>query len=170
MEEGHRLSVLRHSLAAGLATAGLRRLQAAWGVSALGSWTFFVTVAVYAYGEGGATAVGAAALVRMVPAGLAAPVAGMLADRFPRRDVLLGGLLIVAGSVQVAFAATAVLYAVAALAMLRIPRDPVPDYRSAAAHPPSLIAAVAGFREVAADPDLRLIVGFLSAATLVEGA
>ena len=40
------------------------------GGPALGSWVFFVALAVYAYEAGGATAVGAAAFVRMVPAGL----------------------------------------------------------------------------------------------------
>src|SRR4051794_28306983 len=48
-----------------------------------------VTLAVHAYAVGGAAAVGLAALVRMAPAGLAAPLTGLLADRFPRRDVLL---------------------------------------------------------------------------------
>ena len=47
----------------------------------MGAWTFFVALAVYAYDAGGAAAVGAAAVVRMVPAGLAAPFAGALIDR-----------------------------------------------------------------------------------------
>ena len=72
-----------------LATPDLRRLQAAWAAAATGGWAFMVALAVYAYGEGGAAAVGLAALVRMVPAGLAAPLLGKAADRFPRRDVLL---------------------------------------------------------------------------------
>ena len=37
--------------------------------------------------------VGLAALVRMAPAGLAAPLTGLAADRFPRRDVLLAALI-----------------------------------------------------------------------------
>jgi MFS family permease len=53
----------------------------------------FVALAVYAYDVGGAIAVGAAAIVRMVPAGLAAPFAGVLADRYSRRDVLLGACI-----------------------------------------------------------------------------
>src|SRR4051812_33067699 len=53
-----------------------------------------VTLAVHAYAVGGAAAVGLAALVRMAPAGLAAPLTGLLADRFPRRDVLLASALI----------------------------------------------------------------------------
>ena len=53
---------------------------------------FFVALAVYAFDAGGATGVGAAALTRMVPAGLAAPLAGVLVDRHSRRDVLLGAI------------------------------------------------------------------------------
>ena len=37
------------SLAEGLGTPGLRRLQLAWGASALGAWVFFVALATYAY-------------------------------------------------------------------------------------------------------------------------
>ncbi len=72
-----------------LGTSALRRLQAAWAAVSLGGWAFFVTLAVYAYGVGGATAVGVAALARMAPAALAAPVMSMLGDRHSRRNVLL---------------------------------------------------------------------------------
>src|SRR4051794_8963152 len=76
-----------------LATADLRRLQIAWAAAAVGGWAFMVALAVHAYAVGGAAAVGLAALVRMVPAGLAAPVMGHAADRFPRRDVLFAATL-----------------------------------------------------------------------------
>lgn len=76
-----------------LATPDLRRLQAAWAAAAVGGWAFMVALAVHAYGEGGAAAVGLAALVRMVPAGLAAPLLGRAADRCSRRDVLLASVL-----------------------------------------------------------------------------
>ena len=81
-------------MAGALATADLRRLQLAWAASAVGGWVFFVALSVYAYGHGGAAAVGVAALVRMVPAGVAAPLAGVLVDRRSRRDVLLGSLVL----------------------------------------------------------------------------
>ena len=80
---------MRALVASGLATPALRRLQAGWAATATGGWAFMVALAVYAYGEGGVTAVGLAALARMLPAGLAAPFAGVLADRLPRRDVLV---------------------------------------------------------------------------------
>jgi predicted MFS family arabinose efflux permease len=211
---------------------------------------FFVALAVYAYHADGAAGVGAAALVRMVPAGMAAPLAGMIADRGSRRDVLLvalvaralillaiaasivaaaptwvvlalgalftivatahkpaqaallpsladtphqlaasnavwsgidnaafllgslvGGILIAVASVQAAFGATAGLFALSALPVARIARDPVPSYRAAPDVPKrALEGAGRGFREVAADSRLRLIVGFLAVSTLVEGA
>src|SRR3954464_12348906 len=70
-------------------TQDLRRMQLAWACAAVGGWMFMVALAVHAYAAGGATAVGLAALVRMVPAGLAAPLLGHAGDRFSRRDVLL---------------------------------------------------------------------------------
>ncbi len=79
----------RRTVVDALATADLRRLQASWALSSFGQWAFFVILAVYAYDVGGATAVGLAAVVRMVPAGLAAPLWGVLVDRSSRRDVLL---------------------------------------------------------------------------------
>ena len=242
------LRAVRSAAGDALGTADLRRLQTAWATSAVGSWVFFVALAVYAYDAGGATAVGAAAFVRMVPAGLAAPLAGVLVDRHSRRDVLAwslvaralilgalfagvamdapialvlvaaalftiagtahkpaqasllptlaetpiqlaasnaiwsavdnggflfgslaGGVLIATGGVDVAFAATAALFVLALVPVLRIQRDPVPDYRAdrAAEHP--LREASQGFREVIADDGLRLVVGVLTVATLAEG-
>src|SRR5689334_17692198 len=72
-----------------LATRDLRRLQFASLAAGVGGWAFMVSLAVHASAVGGAAAVGLAALVRMAPAGLAAPLTGLAADRFPRRDVLL---------------------------------------------------------------------------------
>ncbi len=96
----------RRTVADALATTGLRRLQASWALSSFGQWAFSVILAVYAYDLGGATAVGLAALVRLVPAGLAAPLWGVLVDRSSRRDVLLAtdvaralALIAVTGSV-----------------------------------------------------------------------
>src|SRR3954447_3590289 len=76
-----------------LATRDLRRLQLASLAAGVGGWAFMVSLAVHAYAVGGAAAVGLAALVRMAPAGLAAPLTGLAADRFPRRDVLLASVL-----------------------------------------------------------------------------
>jgi MFS family permease len=89
-----------------LATGDLRRLQLAAAAAGVGGWAFMVALAVHAYAVGGPAAVGLAALVRMAPAGLAAPLTGLAADRFSRRDVLLAAL--VARAAILAAAATAV--------------------------------------------------------------
>jgi hypothetical protein len=81
MADAHGRASLRQSLTDALATADLRRSQLNWTAAAVGSWIFFIVLAVYAYDQGGATAVGVAALARMLPAGLAAPLAGVVVDR-----------------------------------------------------------------------------------------
>ena len=239
---------MRGSIGEGLGTPGLRRLQSAWGASALGSWVFFVALAVYAYDAGGATAVGAAALVRMVPAGLAAPLAGLVADRRARRDVLLGalvlraacaaaiaaavaggaslgivlalaaaftvcaaahkpaqaglllevsqtpaqagaanalwtgidsaaflagsllgGLLVGSAGTDVAFAVVAGVYLLAALPVLMIARDAVPEYRAKGGDGASVRALLDGWAHVVHEREVRDVVGFLTAATFAEG-
>ena len=120
-QRGRSGSGIHRSLASALATAQLRRLQIGWAVSAVGGWVFFVALSVYAFDVGGATAVGAAALTRMVPAGLAAPLAGVLVDRNSRRDVLLGAIALralILGAIGAAIAAAAPLAFVLTLAAL----------------------------------------------------
>ena len=249
MTDSPRPDSFRRTLADALGTADLRRVQLSWALSSFGQWAFFVILAVYAYEQGGATAVALAALVRMVPAGLAAPIAGLVIDRSSRRDVLLatdlartlalagiavavaveaplavvfvlsavftvlqaahvpaqaalfpalantprqlaasnavsssvenagvlvgsilGGVLVAATSAEGAFAVTAGLYAVAAWPLARLPRDPVPAHREAVDEEGPLRELMSGFRTVIAQPNLRLVVGLLSAGTFVEGA
>ena len=79
------LSLLRTLLGNG----ALVRVELTWATAALGNWTFSILLALYAYAHGGTGAVALALVVRMLPAGLAAPYAAMLADRHSRRTVLL---------------------------------------------------------------------------------
>lgn len=67
----------------------LRWLELAWTSSIVGHWAYLVAVSVYAYEQGGERAVGLVLLLRLVPAALIAPFAGLLADRYPRNRVLL---------------------------------------------------------------------------------
>ena len=67
----------------------LARIELAWAASSLGNWAFSILLALYAYRAGGTAAVAVALVVRMLPAGLAAPYAAMLADRHARRSILL---------------------------------------------------------------------------------
>ena len=83
---------------------GLRRVELAWAGSVAGDWAYAVALAVYAYEAGGAAAVGLVGLIRFVPAAVAAPFAGIIADRFRRERVMLAADLVRA----VALAAAAV--------------------------------------------------------------
>src|SRR3954454_6941730 len=77
-----------------LATRDLRALQLASLAAGVGGWAFMVSLAVHAYAVGGTAAGGLAALVRVAPAGIAAPLTGLAADRYSRPDVLLAATLI----------------------------------------------------------------------------
>ena len=226
----------------------LRRLELAWAASIVGNWAFLVAVSVYAYGVGGDAAVGLILLLRLVPAALIAPFAGLLADRYRRERVLLitnllrivlisaaavcvfldappavvyglavaaaivttpfrsaqaaltpslarspseltaanavastveslaafagpaiaGLLLVVAGTATV-FALTAGLVAVSTLFVLRIR---APEFKRRGQLEASTIAseALVGFRTVAGEPTLRVLVGLFTAQTFVAGA
>jgi len=68
----------------------LRRLELGAAGSELGTWAYAVAVAVYAYREDGVTAVGLLCLVRWGLAGVLSPWLALLADRLPRRWVMVG--------------------------------------------------------------------------------
>jgi MFS family permease len=73
---------------------GLRRLQLAWAGSILGTWAYLVALFVYAYAKGGPGAVALVAVIRVLPAAIVAPITSSLADRFPRRLVMIGSDLV----------------------------------------------------------------------------
>jgi len=56
----------------------LRRLQLAWAGSNIGGWAYTVAIAVYAYQQDGAYAVGLIGLARWIAAGAASPFTGAL--------------------------------------------------------------------------------------------
>jgi MFS family permease len=72
----------------------LRRLEFAWAGSIIGSWAYTIALVVYAYRHGGASAVGLVGLIRWLPAAVAAPLAAVLGDRYPRVQVMLGADLV----------------------------------------------------------------------------
>ena len=93
------------SLAAVFRNPSLARLSFAWAGMTFTTWAFAIALGVYAFREGGATAVGVAALIRLLPGALASPFAGLLADRGSRRLVLMLSSLL--GGLAIALAATA---------------------------------------------------------------
>jgi MFS family permease len=93
-------------LLAAARNANVRRVQLAWGAAIAAEWAHFVALGVYAYDEGGATAVGVAGLVRLLPAAVVAPFAASLGDRFRRERFLLAMALIGAAALAGSAAAT----------------------------------------------------------------
>jgi MFS family permease len=66
----------------------LRRIELAWASSVIGTWAYGIGVIVYAYEQGGATAVGVVGLARWLAAAVASPFAALLGDRYDRRWVM----------------------------------------------------------------------------------
>jgi len=226
----------------------LRRLEFALAASSVGEWAYFVAVSVYAYRVGGDAAVGLILLLCLVPAGLIAPFAGLLGDRYRRERVLLavnliwsvligavaacvfldvepvvvyalavaaaiattpfrsaqaaltpslarspreltaanavastieslasfigpalGGLLLGVASIEIVFVVTAGLVVVSTLFIVRIR---TPESQRAREVQAETIAseALRGFRTIALQPSLRVLIGLFTAQTFVAGA
>lgn len=101
---GHAIS----ALGAVMHNTNLRRVELAWGASIAAEWAHFVALGIFAYDAGGASAVGLAGLVRMLPAAVVAPLASGLGDRFRRERFLLAVAL--AGSAALAGSGAAFFY------------------------------------------------------------
>jgi len=84
----------RGSLASVFRNPNLRRIQLALGGSMIGDWAYATAVAVWAYGVGGATAVGVWSAIRLALLALTSPLGAALADRYPRRAVMISADLI----------------------------------------------------------------------------
>src|SRR5580658_5012116 len=85
-----------------LAIPGARALIGASAASQIGNWLYNAALLGYVYGETRSAGwVGAATICRLVPYVLLGPFGGAIADRYPRRAVLLAGdvlrVLVMAG-------------------------------------------------------------------------
>ncbi len=104
------------------ANPNLRRLEIAWSLSVTADLASTVALGVYAYDQGGPTAVGIAAVVRFVPSAIAAPFLALPGDRFPRERVLTviealrGGFVVAAGLVAATSANPPLVYGLMAAA------------------------------------------------------
>jgi MFS family permease len=243
-----RISDSVSAFAAVFTNRDLRRVELAFAGSELGKWLYIIALAVFAYDEGGAAAVGLVALIRTVPAAVGAPFTSLLADRYDRARVMLvatlvrvltmgaaaavaffdagtvlvyvlvgvvtlastafrpaqaaalpglartpeeltaanlasstiatlagfvgpavGGLMLAVTSVEVVFLVTAGVFLWGALLVLPV-AAPVPFERAASTARAIAREAGAGFAAMAADPDLRLLMGLYCAQALVGGA
>ena len=80
------------TLRTAIGNPGIRRLLLGWLAAWLSEWSLTILIALYAYSEGGTGAVGIAVLIRLLPSGLVASWVAMLADRYPRRTLLVSGV------------------------------------------------------------------------------
>jgi MFS family permease len=133
-----------------LRSPNLRRLELAYAASLIGLWAYSVAIVIYAFELGGATLVGVSAVVRLLPAAVAAPFAAMLADRHSRRRVMLvtdlvRSLLVAAIAVSVAadLPATVVFSLAGAMAVVSTAFEPAKNalLPSLVADPDQLTAA-----------------------------
>ena len=83
-----RLDDAGRSFAVNAANRNLRRAQLSFAAAWTGEWMLTVALSVVAFRDGGPTAVGDVAFLRMVPAAVLSPVGTALADRFRRDRVL----------------------------------------------------------------------------------
>ena len=97
-----------HAVAVVFHNGEMRRLQLSWAAQSLAIWSFAIALGVYAFQTSGATAVGIAGLVRLLPGAFAAPFGGLIGDRFSRRTVLLTSALVSAALIGGAAAAAAI--------------------------------------------------------------
>ena len=108
------------ALAVSVRNSDIRRVELAWGSAITAEWAHFVAFGIFAYEQGGASAVGIAGLVRLLPAAIVAPFAASFGDRFRRERFLLTmslvGSLALGASAAAAYADAVVLvFAFAAL-------------------------------------------------------
>ena len=137
---GKRVAESKAAFASVFANQSLRRLELAWACSIVGHWAYLIGVSVYAYDVGGKGAVGLVFALRLIPAALLAPFAGLLADRYPRQLVLLAStlarvaLMVAAAACVFLDAPPAAVYALAVAAAIAT----VPFRSTQAALTPSL--------------------------------
>jgi MFS family permease len=115
-----RLRLLAASLATAARNRQIRTVELAWAAAIAAEWAHFVALGIYAYDHGGASAVGIAGLVRLLPAAVVAPFAASLGDRFPRERFILvtsliGAAALAASAASAAAGNTALVYGFAAV-------------------------------------------------------
>jgi MFS family permease len=117
------------------ANPDLRRLQFASAGSILGAWSYVVALAVYAYREDGAFAIGLLGLIRWLTAAAVAPAAGVLGDRYSRTLVMTSSDIARAatiGTMALLVLADAPSFAVYALAVVgTVAATPFPPAQAA---------------------------------------
>jgi MFS family permease len=84
-----RLRGVVHAFATNLRSRDIRRAQMSFGAAWTSEWALTVGLAIVAYRDGGAAAVGLVALLRLAPGAIAGPFLATLADRVRRERVMV---------------------------------------------------------------------------------
>jgi MFS family permease len=105
-----RLRESKEAFSAVFSNPALRLVELSWALTTTAYWVFIVALSLFAYEEGGVTAVGVVGLIRVLPSVVAAPFAAQLGDRYPRHRVLF----------LVNVARTALILGAAAVALLDV--------------------------------------------------
>ena len=86
---GGMLRETRDSFAAVFANRNFRRIELAFAGSAIGDWAYTTAVAVWAYGEGGAKALGVWMAIRATLMAVTTPFGAALADKMSRKRLMI---------------------------------------------------------------------------------
>ncbi len=101
------LRTVLHALALHLDEPNHARLGLARVLTSFAAWCFAIALGVYGFESHGIVGVGLVALIRFLPGAVAAPLAGLLIDRYSRRSVLLASAVAMAFVLAGAAAAAA---------------------------------------------------------------
>jgi hypothetical protein len=83
---------------AALSYPDVRKMLAAFTITELGSWAYIVVLGVYIYDQtGSASAIALLAAIRWAAVLIASPYAGVIADRYERRSVLVACTIVSSG-------------------------------------------------------------------------
>jgi MFS family permease len=83
------MTTVRAAFASNLRHRDLRRVQLAFGAAWTSEWALTVGLAIVAFRDGGAAAVGLVALLRLAPGAIAAPFLAAIADRVRRERMIM---------------------------------------------------------------------------------
>jgi len=83
-----RMRAVRQAFASNLRSRDLRRAQLSFGAAWTSEWTLTVGLGIVAFRDGGATAVGLVALLRLLPGAIAGPLLATIADRVRRERAI----------------------------------------------------------------------------------
>jgi len=84
-----RFSESANAFRAVFANPNLRRLEFAAAGSTIGAWAYSIAMSVFAFESNGAKAVALVWVIRTIPSGLASPFLGLIADRYPKKTVMV---------------------------------------------------------------------------------